>query len=210
MLKRWHLSKKGAQKKRNEKLEREGSKMSETVESWKFKCLIDLYCPLLVSTEWRICYLHSNPTATVIAWWAHFLPSSINSKCSSHSPYSVQRGFWLAFCGSACFLRAVQCPQYVHIQWKGWDCFFVYNIRKFISMTWTHIYYIGTYMRTSISILKTSCSVCTCCGSLRDLSGCRSKINPINMWRSSTVKCGACTTSHALLLWRPPSQPAGI
>ena len=133
-----------------------------------------------------------------------------HSKCSSHSPYSVQRGFWLAFCGSACFLRAVQCPEYVHIQWKRMRLFSLCIIYRTLYLWHEPIYYIGTYMRTSISILKTSCSVCTCCGSLRDLSGCRSKLNPINMWRSSTVKCGACTTSHALLLWRPPSQPAGI
>lgn len=102
--------------------------------SWKFKCLIDLYYPLLVSTEWRICYLHSNPTAT------SSLPTrQHHSKCSSHSPYSVQRGFWLAFCGSACFLRAVQCPEYVNIQWKGWHWLFPYNIQKIKSMTWTNI-----------------------------------------------------------------------
>lgn len=209
MLKRWHLSKKGAQKKRNEKLEREGSKMSETVESWKFKCLIDLYCPLLVSTEWRICYLHSNPTATVIAWWAHFLPSSITR--SVHRTVHIRSSgvFDSPSVEVHAFYELFNVPNMFTYSEKD-EIVSLCIIYGKLYLWHEPIYYIGTYMRTSISILKTSCSVCTCCGSLRDLSGCRSKINPINMWRSSTVKCGACTTSHALLLWRPPSQPAGI
>ena len=105
-----------AQKKRNGYIGKQRSKM--------FNCPILPYIALFL---WKP--QNEGATSTQIQPRHHWLHDELVSypaaslEVSSHSPYWVQRGFRLAFCKSACFLRAVQCPEYVNIFW--WFCLFV-------------------------------------------------------------------------------------